>query len=126
MSKPVEQNTIKGRGVGMRVCDPERAFPGFTLFAPHFEQNREVYLVDLDGEVVHTWRMPMRPAYPVFSPIAEPCSTTVEPLNRAFSAAFRSRAGSSWKPTGTAKSCGKSAIPTTQVGHGQRRGAGST
>jgi hypothetical protein len=47
MSKAVEQNTLKRRGVGLRVCDPERACPGFTLFAPVFEQNRTVYLVDL-------------------------------------------------------------------------------
>jgi hypothetical protein len=39
MSKPFEQNTIKRRGGGLRVYDPDRAFPGFTLFAPHFDQN---------------------------------------------------------------------------------------
>jgi hypothetical protein len=61
MSELVEQNTIKRRGVGLRASDPERASPGFTLFAPHFEQNREVYLINLGGEVVHTWRMPYAP-----------------------------------------------------------------
>jgi len=49
MSKVVEQNTLKRRGVGLRVCDPERACPGFTLFAPVFEQNRTVYLIDLQA-----------------------------------------------------------------------------
>ena len=34
----IEQNTLKRRGVGLRARDPERAFPGFTLFAPHFVQ----------------------------------------------------------------------------------------
>src|SRR5262245_5211704 len=53
----IEQNTVKRRGVGLRACEPERAFPGFTLFAPHFVQNRNVYLIDLQGEVVHTWNM---------------------------------------------------------------------
>src|SRR5215831_8853023 len=57
----IEQNTLKRRGVGLWVCEPERAFPGFTLFAPHFVQNRNVYLIDLKGEVVHTWTMPYPP-----------------------------------------------------------------
>ena len=57
----VEQNTLKRRGVGLRACEPERAFPGFTLFAPHFVQNRTVYLIDLQGEVVHTWDLPYPP-----------------------------------------------------------------
>jgi Arylsulfotransferase (ASST) len=57
----VEQNTLKRRGVGLRACDPERACPGYTLFAPCFEQNRTVYLVDLQGEVIHTWQMPYAP-----------------------------------------------------------------
>jgi uncharacterized protein (UPF0248 family) len=57
----VEQNTLKRRGVGLRACDPERASPGFTLFAPHFVQNRTVYLIDLQGDVVHTWNVPYPP-----------------------------------------------------------------
>jgi hypothetical protein len=61
MSKIVEQNTLKRRGVGLRAFDPERACPGFTLFAPVFEQNRTVYLIDLQGEVVHTWQLPHAP-----------------------------------------------------------------
>ena len=57
----LEQNTLKRRGVGLRACEPKRAFAGFTLFAPHFVENRTVYLVDLQGEVVHTWNMPYPP-----------------------------------------------------------------
>jgi hypothetical protein len=57
----VEQNTLKRRGVGLRVCDTERACPGYTLFAPCFEQNRTVFLIDLQGSVVHTWTMPYAP-----------------------------------------------------------------
>jgi len=56
----LEQNTLKRRGVGLRACEPKRAFAGFTLFAPHFVESRTVYLIDLQGEVVHTWNM----AYP--------------------------------------------------------------
>jgi hypothetical protein len=51
----------KRRGVGLRACEPEPASPGFTLFAPHFVQNRSVYLIDLQGEVVHTWNVPYPP-----------------------------------------------------------------
>ena len=61
MSNVIEQNTLKRRGVGLRACDPERAYPGFTLFTPRFEQNRTVYLIDLQGEVVHTWHLPYAP-----------------------------------------------------------------
>ena len=57
----VEQNTLKRRGVGLRACDRERACPGYTLFAPCFAQNRTVFLIDLQGEVVHTWTMPYAP-----------------------------------------------------------------
>jgi uncharacterized protein (UPF0248 family) len=57
----VEQNTVKRRGVGLRAYDPERAFAGFTLFAPLCVENRSVYLVDLKGSVVHTWTLPYPP-----------------------------------------------------------------
>src|SRR5438094_239999 len=57
----VEQNTLKRRGVGMKAFDPERACPGFTLFAPLFVESRMVYLIDLQGKVVHTWKMPYSP-----------------------------------------------------------------
>jgi hypothetical protein len=57
----VEQNTLKRRGTGLRACDPERAFPGFTLFAPHFVGNKTVYLIDLQGKVAHTWTLPYPP-----------------------------------------------------------------
>jgi len=60
-STAVEQNTLKRRGVGLRACDTERACPGYTLFAPCFPQNRTVFLIDLQGSVVHTWTMPYAP-----------------------------------------------------------------
>ena len=58
---PVEQNTIKRRGTGFRACDAERACPGYTLFAPLFVESRTVYLVDLQGNIVHSWKMPYSP-----------------------------------------------------------------
>jgi hypothetical protein len=59
----VEQNTTKRRGVGLRAFNPERASPGFTLFAPLIWGDGRVYLIDLRGNFVHTWNMP--PARPV-------------------------------------------------------------
>ena len=59
----IEQITIKRRGVGLRGYDPTRASPGFTLFAPSAPTNKTVYLIDLRGDVVHTWDMPYPPGY---------------------------------------------------------------
>jgi Arylsulfotransferase (ASST) len=55
----IEPNTIKRRGVGFHGFDPARAFPGFTLFAPYAD--KAVYLIDLQGYVVHKWEMPYPP-----------------------------------------------------------------
>jgi hypothetical protein len=59
----VEQNTTKRRGVGLRALNPERASAGFTLFAPLIWKNKNssVYLIDLHGNVVHTWDLPYPP-----------------------------------------------------------------
>ena len=59
----IEPITIKRRGVGFRGYDSARAFSGFTLFAPSAATNKTVYLIDLRGEVVHTWEMPYPPGY---------------------------------------------------------------
>jgi len=58
---PIERLTIRRRGVGLRGYDPERAFAGFTLFSPLSSSNKTVYLVDMLGNVVHTWTMPCPP-----------------------------------------------------------------
>ena len=57
---PVEQIKAKRAGVGLRACDHDRAFPGFTLFAPQ-SGGGKVYLIDIDGNVAHTWQMPYPP-----------------------------------------------------------------
>ncbi|HUK40736.1 MAG TPA: aryl-sulfate sulfotransferase [Candidatus Acidoferrales bacterium] len=57
---PVEQVKAKRAGIGLRACDVDRAFPGFTLFAPQ-SGGGIVYLIDLNGNVVHSWRMPYAP-----------------------------------------------------------------
>src|SRR5262245_46363124 len=60
-SDGIEPNTIKRRGVGFRGIDKARAYPGFTLFAPTAATNRTVYLIDMEGKVVHHWEMPYPP-----------------------------------------------------------------
>src|SRR4029453_6486645 len=57
----IERLTIRRRGVGLRGYDPERAFTGFTLFSPLRTTKKTVYLVDMLGNVVHTWEMPYPP-----------------------------------------------------------------
>ena len=60
---PVEQTKLKRAGTGLRAFDRERAWPGFTLFAPYQSVTTTVYLIDLDGNVVHTWPMPYPAQY---------------------------------------------------------------
>ena len=57
---PVEQIKAKRAATGLRVCDRDRACPGFTLLAPH-DGGGEVYLIDLQGKVIHSWQMPYPP-----------------------------------------------------------------
>ncbi len=44
----------KRAGTGLRAIDHERASPGFTLFAVYQSETTTMYLIDLDGAVVHT------------------------------------------------------------------------
>ena len=48
------------RRLGLITHNPERAHQGYTLFAPLTGET--VYLLDMDGAVVHRWDMPYRPA----------------------------------------------------------------
>ena len=57
----IETLTIKRRGVGFRGMDKARAYQGFTLFAPMAAPNRTVYLIDMEGNIVHRWEMPYPP-----------------------------------------------------------------
>jgi len=56
----VDQNPIRRRGTGLRALNAAKASPGFTLFAP-LEGDGAVYLIDLQGKVVHNWKMPYPP-----------------------------------------------------------------
>ena len=44
---------------GVTIADDGRAAAGYTLFAPLLQ--REAYLIDMAGEVVHQWRLPGQP-----------------------------------------------------------------
>ena len=46
--------------LGLTVYKPERAYQGYTLFAPL--SGTDVYLIDMRGSVVHRWQVPFRPA----------------------------------------------------------------
>jgi Arylsulfotransferase (ASST) len=59
-SVTIDPNTIRRRGVGFRGYDSRRASPGFTLFAPLTGPGM-VYLIDIQGNVTHTWKMPYPP-----------------------------------------------------------------
>ncbi len=56
----VDQQKIRRARTGLIAHDAGRAHPGYTLFAPMFGDGT-VYLVDMDGKVAHTWRLPYRP-----------------------------------------------------------------
>jgi outer membrane protein assembly factor BamB len=56
----VDQQKVRRTRTGLIAHDARLAQPGYTLFAPMFGDGR-VYLVDMDGEVAHTWRLPYRP-----------------------------------------------------------------
>jgi hypothetical protein len=57
---PIDQQKIRRHGTGLKAHDPERAYPGYTLFAPMFGDGT-VYLIDMAGDPVHTWTMPHPP-----------------------------------------------------------------
>lgn len=54
--EPAEQDAVEQRGLLLRT---EKATPGYTLIGPL--SSRNVYLVDLDGNVVHTWETDLPP-----------------------------------------------------------------
>ncbi len=56
----VDQQRVRRTRTRLIAHDPVRALQGYTLFTPMFGDGT-VYLVDMRGEVVHTWRLPHRP-----------------------------------------------------------------
>jgi hypothetical protein len=107
----IEPNTIKRRGTGFRGIDPQRAFPGFTLFAP--TSGNMVYLVDMQGRVEHRWQMPYTAQYGYLTERGRSFTTEDRTADARGAARPVSRAALSWRLTGVATSCGSSANPTT-------------
>jgi hypothetical protein len=94
----VDQNPIRRRGTGLRALDVDRASPGLTLFAP--ANDGIVYLIDLRGTVMHTWKCHIRQAYMVTSRRRERSFTTERsPLKRSWERAL-SKALLHWRPSG--------------------------
>jgi len=56
----IDQQRIRRHGTGLKAHDPARAHQGYTLFAPMFGDGT-VYLIDMEGNTVHTWRLPDPP-----------------------------------------------------------------
>ena len=96
-ASPIEPTTIKRRGVGLRGHDPDRTFAGFTLFSPLPSNNKTVYLIDMQGNVVHTWQMPYPPGQSGYLTLAARCSTTGKFPTTAMSAARRTEAARRWR-----------------------------
>ncbi|MDP9899603.1 aryl-sulfate sulfotransferase [Variovorax ginsengisoli] len=59
MPTTVDQVTQRRRGVGLIAHDPAASAGGYTLIAPQTAAGN-VYLIGIDGEVVHQWKMPLR------------------------------------------------------------------
>jgi hypothetical protein len=59
----LEPIRLKRAGIGLRAWDPERAFNGFTLFRSGGGGGSTLYLIDMEGTVVHTWRFPYGGTY---------------------------------------------------------------
>lgn len=60
MKASIDPITQRRRGVGLIAIDPDASAGGYTLIAPQTAGGK-VYLIDMHGEVVHQWTMPVRP-----------------------------------------------------------------
>jgi hypothetical protein len=56
----VDQQRVRRARAGFVAHDPAHSFQGYTLYTPMFGDGT-VYLVDMAGNVVHTWLLPYRP-----------------------------------------------------------------
>jgi outer membrane protein assembly factor BamB len=59
-STTVDQQRVRRTRTGLIAHDASRALGGFSLFAPMFGDGT-VYLIDMNGAVAHTWKLPHRP-----------------------------------------------------------------
>lgn len=54
------QGTIQRRGTGLTAYDPELSEGGYTLYTPVAGRG-EVFLIDIEGNIVHEWSLPYPP-----------------------------------------------------------------
>lgn len=55
-----DQVTVRRRQTGLTLLNRKRTAGGYTLFAPQTGDGA-VYLVDIEGQAAHQWRLPVRP-----------------------------------------------------------------
>jgi hypothetical protein len=110
---PVEQVKAKRAGIGLRACDHDRAFPGFTLFAPQ-SGGGKVYLIDLDGMWSTPGRCLMLPATRAISQKEAHIFTTERPsrIQPDTSVGNLGKPAWRWKRTGVDVSSGRFANRT--------------
>jgi hypothetical protein len=57
---PIDQATWRRtRKLGLIGHEPSKAWPGYTLYTPMYGDGT-VYLLDMEGNAVHTWKLPYR------------------------------------------------------------------
>jgi hypothetical protein len=56
----VDQVALRRRGAGLIAYDAEHSAGGYTLIAPQSDDGN-VYLIDMEGTVAHSWKMSCRP-----------------------------------------------------------------
>ena len=56
----VDQQKIRRSRTGLIAYDAALAQPGYTLFTPMYGDGT-VYLLDMKGQVAHSWDLPYRP-----------------------------------------------------------------
>lgn len=60
MSAIDQQTRRRLEHTGLTALDPQRCSPGYTLYTPQWGDGT-VYLLDLEGNEVHTWKLPYPP-----------------------------------------------------------------
>jgi len=65
--QPFAYKTARERG-GVLRSDPERAYPGFTLFTGYSEGSFGARLIDLQGRLVHRWDVAFSEVWPGTAP----------------------------------------------------------
>ncbi len=57
---PVDQQKWRRIRTGLTAWDPTKTYDGYTLFCSNMNQ-REVYLIDMDGNLAHKWELDLPP-----------------------------------------------------------------